>query len=168
MDLFPAKPNRYMVLDWCRATETWQINSRDGDWYTVTPTDSRRTHRIHVRHSPKLVVVNFSASFGMRFSLAEEPRGLFARILMRSHDLGFASWHMDIQKSCEAQPYLFARWPASAMTPRVFDAVCNEMHQELDAFAYELRSKFQYAGGGAGLPAIRPDGRGIQWLGGGA
>jgi hypothetical protein len=172
MSLFPARRNDLQVMEWCRASGAWQFNCKDGDWWYITNNDARRNHRIGVRHSAKLAVVKFSAKFPMRFSLRPEPPGLFARLLMRSHDLAYASWIMNIADSCEAQPYLFAQWPATAMTPVVFNAICNEMRDEIDAFGYELRSKFQYGGGEppphgtSGVPAIRPDSRGIQWEGG--
>jgi hypothetical protein len=160
-------------MEACR-TGQWQIMARRGDWWYVANTDQRRQHEIAVRYSEKLVVAKFSCVFPIRFRLRPEPPGLCARLLMRSHDLCYAHWTMNISDSCEGQAYLFAQWPVSALTTAVFDGICREMHRETEDFAFELRSKFQWGGGGyvppqgtAGVPAVRPDDRGIQWVGDG-
>jgi hypothetical protein len=169
MALLP-RPALNPVMEACRATGRWQIMARRGDWWYVANTDDRRQHEIGVRYSEKLVVAKFSCLFPIRFPLQREPAGLFARLLMRSHDLNYARWVMHISDSCEGQPYLFAQWPVSALTTAVFDGICREMHIEIEAFAYELRGKFQYGGvyvpaqEKAGVPAVRPDDRGIQWV----
>ena len=172
MALLP-RPALNPVMEACRATGKWQIMARRGDWWYVANTDQRRQHEIAVRYSEKLVVAKFSCTFPIRFPLRPEHPGLFARLLMRSHDLCYAHWTMYISDSCEGQPYLFAQWPVSALTTAVFDAICRELHRETEDFGFELRGKFQYGGGyvppqgTAGVPALRPDERGIQWVGDG-
>jgi hypothetical protein len=170
MGLLPQKKVN-PIIQACRETGAWRIMASRGDWYSVANTDDRRQHEISVRYSESLTVVKFSCRFSIGFPLQREPPGLCARILMRSHDLCYAKWVMTISDSCEGQPYLYAQWPASALTPKVFNAICSEMHRETETFGYELRSKFQYGGtyvppqGTAGVPAVRVDNRGIQWLG---
>jgi hypothetical protein len=153
------------IIEACRATGDWQIMARRGDWWTVANTDDGRQHDIAVRYSEKLVVVKFLCHFPIRFSLEHEPKGLFARLLMRNHDLHYAFWVMQIGDSCEGQPYLFAQWPLSALTTAVFNAICKEMYNEIEAFGRELRGSFKFSGGyapahdKAGVPAVRPDER---------
>jgi hypothetical protein len=170
MNLLP-RPALTPILEACRTTGDWLITGRSGDWVYVATRQDRRQHEIGVRCSERLVAAKFSCRFPTRFSLQHEPKGLFARMLMRNHDLHYAYWVVHITDSCEAQPYLFAQWPVSALTTAVFNAICKEMHNEVEAFAYELRSRFQYGGvyvrpeEKAGVPAVRRDERGIQWVG---
>ena len=158
MNLFGRKglPRRRGATDLverlCEESGKWLIASRLGDRYSVVNADRMTQRFIDVRTCEEMAFVKFTAEFPVRFSLDREPRGLFARVLMRCIPLHFANWRLDIGESCEAVLYLFASQPRAAMDARLFNAICQEMVQELRDFHTELVEKFRYGGGAADMP----------------
>ena len=162
MNLFGKK---HMVPRLC-SRSGWLLVKREEDRHWVRSSDEKETRLVRVRNNGQFM--KFVGELPVRFSLETPPSGLFARLLMRSIWLDFASWRMDIGDSCEAILYLAAQLPVAGMTPRLFAEVCREIRDELLDFHEELREKFQYgvvggtAAGGqqgyGGVPALRSSG----------
>ena len=150
----------------------WPISSHCGGHYTVLSADQGPARQVNVRYMESTGFLRFYADFPIRFSTERTPDGLYARVLLRSSSLGKCHWLLDIDYSCEAQPYLFAQWPAAVVTPKFFNAVCQEMVNELRAFHQELRDKFAYSVGSGAMPPVKPQawlsapppGKGIRFM----
>ena len=56
----------------------------------------------------------FQTWLPIRFSLEHEPKGLFARVLLRNGNLHLSSWSMAIGGSCEACLTLVTNLPRAA------------------------------------------------------
>lgn len=102
---------------------------------------------IRVRYRPGFTML-FEAELPVRFSLEDTPSDLFARVLLRSVPLKFASWRMDVRQSCEALLFLSVQWPGQGMVAGLFDDICREMRDEVLSFHQELRDKFRYQANG--------------------
>ncbi len=141
----------------CRQTGRWICVDRDGFHYRIANNDERPRRTIVARSAPQFSSFQFTIRLSVRLSLKDEPKGLFAKTLLRNGGLVHAAWNMAIEGSCEAQLYLFANIQAKAMATAVFHAVCSEMYREIMSFEQELRDKLLYE---VGSP-IRP-GRNVE------
>lgn len=148
------QPAGNMIEGWCRQTG-WVLADRVGDHYRVRSGDSRSPVTIEVRYTERQVNVVFQSFFAVRFSLEKPPAGLFARVLLRSTSLKWASWGMSIGESCEACLYVSASIPSSSADARVFNAICQEIANEIRAFHQELHDKFAYDLSGV-TPEVTP------------
>ena len=135
----------------------WPITYGCGDYYTLRSPDAGAVTFVNVRHEPTKTFMKFTAEFPVTFPLERLPQGLCARLLLRSSGIRWSNWHLDINDSCQAQPYLCGMWPVSIITPEFFAMVCEEMTGEIRSFHQELRDKAY--GGSGGEAAARPAGR---------
>jgi hypothetical protein len=131
----------------CRETGVVFV-SREADRYEVRNGDHASTRYISVWYSDRFTNVMFQSWFPIQFSLEQEPKGLFARVLLRNGQLHWSGWSMAIGGSCEACLTLVANVPPSALDAHLFASVCGEMVAEINAFHQELHDKFRYAAGG--------------------
>jgi hypothetical protein len=152
----------------CRRSGKWAVIEFDRvDRYQVRTTTARHLCEVTVRHvSGKRACTRFQCWLPVQFSLQNPPSGLFGRLLMRSWDLRWSAWHINIADSCEASACLSVLIPNAALDARLFDDICREMTEEVLSFHRELRDKFNYhvaaasvrQPGTAGVPMIRPGG----------
>jgi hypothetical protein len=153
------------------------IINRDADRYWLRFLDGSPARIVHVKHGENMCTMGFTAELAIRFPLDKEVQGLFARLMMRSTELCYASWRMDIGGSTQAIVYLYAQAQVLGLSDVRFQAIIREMTAELLAVEAELRAKFSWgrnAGSvqtpppqqaAAGVPACRtPDSRGITFL----
>lgn len=124
----------------------WLLHGRNLDLFQISAGATSRGHTILVRDDGGSTV-DFHSWFPVRFALDNPPSGLFGRLLLRSHDLEYASWSMSIQQSCEAALMVAARVPSHALDVPLFDRVCREITGEVVGFHQELRDKFRYEAG---------------------
>lgn len=155
----------------CRQTGRWAvINFDKQDNFTVRSVRTRTVYPINVRHHPKRTTTRFQTWLPVRFPLGNPPPGLFGKLLLRSWDLSWSGWCLNIVDSCEATACVTALVPSMALDAVLFDAICQEQTEEVAAFHQELRDKFNYAGqfgggyaaaearqAGPGVPMLRPD-----------
>ena len=130
------------IADLCRQSGNWHLADRKGDLHWVHA-HGGMGQMIRIRYRPSFTML-FEAELPVRFSLEHAPSGLFARVLLRSVPLNFASWRMDLRQSCEAVLFLSAQLPGHGMGAGLFDDVCREMRDEVIGFHQELRDKFHY------------------------
>lgn len=149
----------------CRQTGRWaMINFDKQDNFTVRTISACTVYPINVRHHPKRTTTRFQTWLPVRFPLGNPPSGLFGKLLLRSWDLPWSAWCINIVDSCEATACVSALVPSKALDAVLFDAICQEQTQEVAAFHQELRDKFHYAGqSGGGFAAAegRPAGPGV-------
>jgi hypothetical protein len=141
----------------------WLLVSQEHDHYVVRSGDPTTQQYVNIRWKPTAHNVLFTCWFPVRFSLERDAPGLNARLMLRSRDLHYAAWKMDIGGSTEACFYVGSSLPASSLDSRVFGFVCQEITWEINAFHAELRSKFAYGGGQVGgdaRSAVRQEFRG--------
>ncbi len=136
----------------CRQAGKWLCLEEHGFHYAIVNNDERPRRTIISRGAPQFSSFQFTARLSVRFSLKDEPRGLFAKILLRNSGLVYSAWNMAIEGSCEAQLYLFANVPPRAMDVAVFHAICSEMYAEISSVEQELKDRLFYE---VGRP-IRP------------
>jgi hypothetical protein len=164
---------RDTLVEQLAKTTGWPIAESCGDAYTLRSPDPGVVRHVWVRHQQGNSFMKFSATFPVRFPLDRTPDGLYGRLLLRSMNLNWCNWLMEIADNCQAQPFLWGMWPTVVVTPEFFQTVCNEMVGEIRDFHAELRDKFQYGGnaagaaawptGHAGVPQIVPGG-GIRYI----
>ena len=156
----------------CRQTGNWAVTDFDKqDLFTVRTTSFRTVYPITVRHHPKRTSTRFQCWLPVNFPLDNPPSGLFGRLLLRSWDLGWSAWNINIGHSCVATACVTALVPNMALDATLFDEICREQTGEVSAFHQELRDKFNYAGqagsgyvdaevrqGGPVVPMLRPGG----------
>jgi hypothetical protein len=133
-----------MVPRLCAESRRWVVVSAEAGSYKVRNNDGRRSVHITVSQRPGATCTLFQAFFGIRFSLEREPRGLFARVLLRNFQLKFAAWGMYIGESCEACLYLSTLVPTAGLHAMLFTAICEEILTEMNSLEDELHSKFTY------------------------
>ena len=110
-----------LIEQCCRETD-WVFVSREVDLYRVRSGDHRSNVYVDIRHSERFSSVVFQSWFPIRFSLEKPPAGLFARVLLRSLELRWASWQLSIGQSAEACLCVCARLPVEAVNGRLFRA----------------------------------------------
>lgn len=122
--------------------------SREADCYQVRNGDHTSKRYIDVTYSERVANVLFQTWLPIRFSLEHEPKGLFARVLLRNGNLHLSSWSMAIGGSCEACLTLVTDMPRAALNAELFSKACWEMVREVNGFQQELHDKFSYEAGG--------------------
>jgi hypothetical protein len=138
----------------------WVVTGREVDRYEVRSADHRKNVYIELRYNERYPNIVFQSWFGIRFSMEKPPAGLFARVLLRSTSLCWASWSLHLGQSCEACLTVRASLPKSAMNAGLFRDVCEEIADEIRGFRQELHEKFAYDLGGAAPEAMPRDVRG--------
>ena len=131
----------------CEETGNFAFLKAEGVTHYVVPNGPQRRHRLEIKHDARFENVTLQGFFPIRFSLEKTPSGLFARVLMRSFELHFASWCVIMTESCEAGLCVRACVPRAALDSRLLDRVCTEIIDELEGFQKELREKFAYTPG---------------------
>jgi hypothetical protein len=143
----------------CDRSRKWMVVSYDKlDSYQLRTTSGRTIYEIGVRHHPERKNTRFQCWLPIRFPLDNPPSGLFGRLLMRSWELAWSAWVVNISGSCEAGACVSALVPNAALDAELFNDICGEQAEEVAAFHKELRDKFNYAamGGGFAAPPPRP------------
>jgi hypothetical protein len=141
----------------CDKSRKWMVLSYDKlDHYRLRTTSSRTVYEICVRHHPQRQSTRFQCWLPIRFSLENPPSGLFGRLLLRSWELAWSSWNINILQSCEASACVTCLVPRAALDIGLFDDICTEQSEEVAAFHKELRDKFNYAAMGGTIVTPRP------------
>ena len=136
---------RELIPQLCReGGNRWVVISKEPGSYRLRNNDGRRPVYITVSQRAGTTTVLFQAFFPVRFSLEREPRGLFARVLMRNFNLGRVAWSMYIGESSEACLTLWTNVPKNSLDATLLHVVCNEMAQEIRELQDELHEKFRY------------------------
>ena len=138
----------------CRKTG-WVVTRREADIYQVRSGDHRQNVYIEIRYSERSPNVVFQSFFPIRFSLTNPPNQLFARVLLRTASLSWASWALNIGENCDAQLCVNAGVPTTALDARLFGKVCDEIADEVRGMRQELHEKFSYDLGGV-MPQALP------------
>lgn len=133
-----------LVESLCRQSGQWMVTSSVLDVHQVRSVHRPRIQRLQIRHMDGHASLIFQLFFSIRFSLENPPSGLFGRLMMRNHELIYASWAMGIVESCEAGLEVVARLPRQGIDARLFHSVCTELADEADSFDKELKEKFRY------------------------
>jgi hypothetical protein len=155
----------------CEKTRKWAVVRFDKvDYFTVRTLGPCEVYSINIRHHRKHTSTLFQTWLPVNFSLGNTPSGLFGKLLLRSWDLNWSAWGINIGDSCEAIAAVSALVPTMALDAELFDDICREQTEEVAAMHKELRDKFKYAGqsGGSyahadvrqaasGVPMRRPD-----------
>jgi len=132
----------------CHECGQWMVISSQLDAHQVRSVNRYKISHIDIRYMEGHASVIFQLYFPIRFSLENPPSGLFGRLLLRNHELHYATWVMNIVESCEAGIQVAARLPRQGIDARLFHRVCTELADEADGFGQELRDKFRYSVGG--------------------
>lgn len=137
---------KFVVADYEKPASYWvRSTGAYGTMYRTVVVDDGKPTR-----------TRFQTFLPVGFPLDRPPSGLFARLLMRSWDLRWSAWVVNILDSCEARACVTVLVPSVALDAGLFTEICHEQIQEVAAFHKELRDKFNYAAGGAlggaGLP----------------
>jgi hypothetical protein len=148
---------RDLIPRFCRESGRWVVVEREVDNYRLRNNDMRSHVYITVFQRPGAAFVLFQSWFSVRFSLEHEPRGLFARVLLRNFDLQHAGWSMFIGESCEACLLLSASVPRMSLDAGLLHFICDEILTEVNGLQHELHEKFRYSverhDGGNGKPS---------------
>jgi hypothetical protein len=159
-----------MIETIVRKSENWMVVERNADRFTVSSIDYKRACFIQIRSAERFDSTVFQLFLDTRFSLERTPHLLFGRLMMRSHDLRWASWKAYIGASTEAIVFLGARVPRSALDDKLFNMICEEMRTEAQSFDKELRDKFDYMRGfrpptgSSGVPMTSQGGADIRFI----
>lgn len=145
--LQPVHPLPDVIERLCQATGMVLV-SREADRYQVRNSDHTRRQYIDIVYAESFASVLFQTWLPIKFSLEHEPKGLFARVLLRNLDLRWSCWAMTIGGSCEACLTLVTHLPHAALNAELFATVCREMVGEVNGFHQELRDKFRYEADG--------------------
>jgi hypothetical protein len=139
-----------LIAQLCEQTG-WVLVGREADKHRVRTNDGRPPAYIDVNCSAQKVNVVFQTWFQVQFSLEREPKGLFARVLMRNLELCWSHWALSLGGSCEACLTLSASVPTASLSAPLFVDICDEMTREMNAFRQELHDKFRYSLGDGGV-----------------
>jgi hypothetical protein len=141
MGLFQRDP----IAPLLKESGRWVIVSKEGSDYRIRNKDRRQSVYIYVVRRPGAYSTLFQAHFPVQFSLTHEPKGLFARVLLRNLNLMYgAAWSMYIGGSAEACLTLIARVPNAVLSATRLDVTCEEIVEEMIAFHRELHDKVSY------------------------
>ena len=148
-----------------RQTRHWAVTAFDKtDRYWLRTTSGREVHDVLVGYHRKFHNTVFQTWLPIRFSLDNPPSGLFGRLLMRSWDLRWSAWIVNIGESCEATICVKACIPTVALDAKLLDGICQEQTEEVAAFQKELRDKFNWAAQCSGVYPASPAGPGVPML----
>jgi hypothetical protein len=139
-----ARPPEALIPRLCRESGRWLVIGQQADLYRVRANDHKPIVEIDIRCPGGGPAVLFQAWFPVRFRLDNPPSGLFARLLLRNIDRGFAKWSMVIGQSCEACLTISGLVPLRALVASLLDCVCGEIRDEILGFQAELHEKFSY------------------------
>ena len=157
----------------CRQTGRWAVTAFDKqDLFTVRTTAAETIYEIILRSGKqKSDCTRFHCWLPVSFHLDNPPSGLFARLMMRSRELRWSAWVLNISNACEGDACVTVLIPNVGLDAKLFDEICREQSNEVAAFHRELRDKFhwtaQFGGSstasgakhvGPGVPMPRPDG----------
>lgn len=143
-----------LIVSRSRQTGKWVVESHDKpDIYRVRTAGGGPIYEVAIRHNAKRAFTRFQTWLPIAFPLDNLPSGVFDRLMMRSWELTWSAWVIDILDACQAHACLTVLVPNVALDATLFDAICSEQTQEVRGFHKELRDKFPYGGGFVGAPA---------------
>lgn len=153
----------------CRKSGNWVMTEVEANYrHWVTHRRDRADYPVMVLHGSHHTSTRFQCWLPVRFPLANPPSGLFGRLMLRSWDLNWSSWVLNIGESCEAKACVTALVPNRALDTNLFNIICQEQVEEVSGMHKELRDKFQYSGqfrGGPPASSMGGSGMPVRWQG---
>ena len=133
---------RPTLIEHCARQTGWLVVSREGDLHCLKAIDPRPVQHIYGRCGNGSTLVTLYTVFPVRFPLDRVTTQLFQGLLARNHELRYASWAVDLRQSLEVEALLKYRTTQEGMTPRLFNAVCTGMCDEVFSLMNQLRGQF--------------------------
>src|SRR5262245_54190610 len=92
------------IAELARQTGQWAVVRRqEPGLYWLRTTSGGRPYEVSVRHPRGGRFTRFQTWLPVGFPLDRTPNGLFARLMMRSWDLVWGAWVVNILEACEAR-----------------------------------------------------------------